>query len=541
MNIPIRDIAVVKRQRKKMDPTKLQRLANNIKTAGRLIHPINVRPTRTDDMYPQGHPKAGQHVEQPWVLITGGRRIAAHIILKKDDIEARNFDDLPPLEQKVIELYENLDREDLPYADELEAKAEILRIRVAEGKTQAEVAEELGEDPGNFARDIQLHSEIKQDPTIKEAGTKNAARKLVEHRKEIDRRVQTIKQVDVSGLKARLFTAKAEDFVRTLADNSVDLHMWDPPWAINYKSPTEIAKATSGSIVKGKYDDSPEANLDMLVDVIPHVVRTVKPNGWICIIFATTGMNWLRTHLMSACKIHQGYCDVKYDFETGEFERASTVCSNVKVGDFCEFLNPEILPCIWYRPNSRNIGQWPDRHFKHVYESIMVVPGSSKARLVLTGKPDVLVYDAIYEDRLHEMQKPHELIKDLISRFTVMGELVVDLTFGSGAHLAAAAELNRDFKGCERNPELLSTALGLVAQFYNKGAAAAVIAGKQGTARTAAELAGGNSKAHHARAAVGSGSKAASPPPPGDRASIIKELDDLGIAFTDDEANSIPG
>lgn len=462
--IKLSDIFIPPRQRKKMDPKKLEALTVNIKTVGKLIHPINVRRTE-----PGTKNAAGELVKQPFTLSTGGRRLAAHYKLGWDEIEARIFDDLTPMEQKVVELYENLDREDLNFLDELEAKAEILKMRTGEGKTQAQVAEELGEDPGNFSKDIKLHEEIKANPKLREAGTKNAARKAAEHHKEIERRIQTVKQVDVADLKSKIFTASASDYVRTLADASVDLLMWDPPWAMDYKSASDVAVKTRGNIVKGKYDDSAEANLDWITDVISHVPRIIKPSGWVCIIFATTGMNWLRAHLMGACRTHQMYTKVVYNEDTGEFERPYKKCvGHAGNNGECEFLDPEILPYIWYRPNSKNIGQWPDRHAKHMYESIMVVPGSDKARLVLKGKPDVLVYDNEYAERLHEMQKPIPLIADLISRFTVPNELVVDLSFGSGSHLAAAASLGRDFRGCDNNPDNLTGALGLVAQYYKK-------------------------------------------------------------------------
>lgn len=523
MLIATKDIAVIKRQRKVIDSTKLQRLAENLKstkavTGKALIHPITVRPRRDDDTYSD----TKRPVTHPWVLVTGGRRIAAHVLLGWPEIDANDFTDLSPLEQKIVELNENIDREDLPWQDELDAKAEVLRIRKAQGMTQEQVADELGEDKGNFARDIKLHTEVKANPKLREAGTKNAARKASDHHKEIERRVNIIKQVDVADLKSKIFIADARDYVRTLADNSVDLHMWDPPWAMSYKSATEIAKKTSGSIVKGKYDDSPEANLDFLVDVIPHVVRTVKESGWIAIIFATTGMNWLKTHLMGACKTHGEYVEVRYNYETGEFYRAFEKCPEYAhrriLKEDCKFLDPEILPFIWYRPNSRNIGQWPDRHAKHVYESILVCNGG-KARLVLTGKPDVLMYDNVYEDRLHEMQKPHALLTDLISRFTLPGELVVDLSFGSGSTLAAAADLGRDFRGCERNAELLSSALGLVAQYYKKS-------GKP-TAAVAEHLpSAGRSKAVAASRTTSN------------RAGPLAQLEELGI-LSDDEAASI--
>src|SRR5437764_260476 len=118
MKIPLKDIAVVKRQRKEIDPQELRKLANSILARGRLIHAINVRPTRPDDLDDEGKP-----ITLPWTLLTGGRRYAAHLVLGWDEIEAANFDDLGPLEQQVVELEENIVRTNITWQEEIDAKA----------------------------------------------------------------------------------------------------------------------------------------------------------------------------------------------------------------------------------------------------------------------------------------------------------------------------------------------------------------------------------------------------------------------------------
>lgn len=64
------------------------------------------------------------------------------------------------------------------------------------------------------------------------------------------------------------------------------------------------------------------------------------------------------------------------------------------------------------------------------------------------------------------MQKPVDLLKDLISRVTLSGESICDPFFGSGATFYAAAQLARDFWGCELNPAMREPAMGYVSEVF---------------------------------------------------------------------------
>jgi len=63
-------------------------------------------------------------------------------------------------------------------------------------------------------------------------------------------------------------------------------------------------------------------------------------------------------------------------------------------------------------------------------------------------KSNILKYKKDY-DGYHPTQKPVLLLEDLIKTFSNEGDLVVDLTMGSGSTGVAAVNLNRDFIGYE--------------------------------------------------------------------------------------------
>lgn len=61
-------------------------------------------------------------------------------------------------------------------------------------------------------------------------------------------------------------------------------------------------------------------------------------------------------------------------------------------------------------------------------------------------------------NRLHPTQKPVELMEWFIKTYTVPGQLVLDITAGSGTTAEACMQLQRNFIGFELNPEYISIA-----------------------------------------------------------------------------------
>jgi ParB-like chromosome segregation protein Spo0J len=493
VKISIADIAIINRQRQEMDIPELQKLASSIlmveKMKGEgngLIHPINVRPPRPDDVYDDRYPVAelrGKPVHHPWILVTGGRRTAAHALLQRSQIEARNFEDLNPLDREIVELEENINRSNLTWQEELSAKARIHELRqkqaeaVGEVHTQKDTAKELGDSTANLSKDLQLHRLMKTDPSLAKSSSKKSALRSAQHKVDIAHRVAALSTNAIHDLSKKLVTMDMRDFSRLLPDASVDLHFPDFPFGIDYdKSRPDAAN------MKGGYEDRPEGLMDLLTDVVPQLVRSLKPTGWIAAMMGFTNYQFMAGLFRTACATHAGYAKCHYN-NAGETVRSEDFCNAAAINmrSTCRFLEVEDLPWVWYRPNSRQPSLWPEKHANNCYELICVVNGG-QARLVRPNVPNVLAIDAVYTNRIHEMQRPHDLCKEVISRLTVTGEKVVDVCFGSGAHLAAAADLARDFSGCDINPANRGSAIVHVASYYKP---TGVEAAQLGTARAA--------------------------------------------------------
>lgn len=87
-----------------------------------------------------------------------------------------------------------------------------------------------------------------------------------------------------------------------------------------------------------------------------------------------------------------------------------------------------------------------DNDFKALHPSVFNLWEGGKY------KPNILRYKKDY-DGYHPTQKPVLLLEDLIKTFSNKGDMVVDLTIGSGSTAVAAINTNRNFIGFELEKE----------------------------------------------------------------------------------------
>lgn len=431
MLIPLKDIAVIDRARSDMGD--LQALALSIKTNGQ-ISPIAVRPTRPGEVDETGVP-----ITEKWVLVAGGRRYAAHILNNAEAIKAESMDEMSPLQHAIIELEENLARKQFEWPEEILAKERIHKLRQQENPqwTQKETAREIGEDPANVNRDLKLAAAIQANPELRAAPSKASAIRQIEYKAEIHRRLSNVSSANLMTLGQKMVTADMRDFVRTIQDKSIMLTFTDFPFGIEYNFEKHD---------QSKYKDTKGSLEDLLTDIVPQILRVTSDKGWLALMMGSTNYDYLKTLVQSCCRTHNEYRD--------QHEKSVD----------CYYPIAEDPEWIWYRPNSRNPSMWPDRHAQNAYEKVCVV-NMGGARLIKTDVQNVLVHDAVYTDRIHEMQRPHSLCVDIIQRLTLTGETVLDLCFGSGSALAAAADLGRDFRGCDINPKNLEPAMTHVSKY----------------------------------------------------------------------------
>lgn len=121
--------------RKSFDDASIAELAQSITTNG-LLQPINV----------QTNPKGG------WFIVSGERRVRAHRLLKKTEIDAIPTEG----DLEVLALIENLQREDLDPFEEAAGLA-LLRKR-AEFNTDSKLAKAVGKDRTTINKVLKINT-----------------------------------------------------------------------------------------------------------------------------------------------------------------------------------------------------------------------------------------------------------------------------------------------------------------------------------------------------------------------------------------------
>lgn len=441
--VKILDIFMGKRRRK--DYGNIPELAADLRDNGQL-QAITVRPPNDEDKSEE------DYQGEPWVLVAGGRRIHAAMLLGWETIRAMDRETTDPLTHRVWELQENLQRKEMTFIEIAMAKKEMLEIRRLQNPeiTQAEVAKEVGETGANFSRDVAVAEALEKRPELRNASSKKAIlrqAKMADHFEARVMREETEGIKLAAGLQDRLVTADARDWLRLFPTGSVDLAIPDLPYGIDfYKQGQKMnASGEDGNLGISEYDDGEAVSQDLFVDLVPQLLRVTRSTGWIVCFMSEANYEFLRDLFEGCCVTH---------FEYAGKHKA----------EGCKYVKVEEPRWFWYRPNSQNPPRYPELHAQNMIEHLLVVNRGEGRLMRPCG--NVLCYDAEYGERLHAMQKPLDLLKDLISRFCLSGEVVIDPCFGSGAHLAAAADLLMDFRGCEKNPAMLDVARGYVSQHF---------------------------------------------------------------------------
>ena len=112
-------------------------------------------------------------------------------------------------------------------------------------------------------------------------------------------------------------------------------------------------------------------------------------------------------------------------------------------------------PIVWHNPDGFR-APWPDRGPQRKYELILYAVKGDKKTTKLAG--DVLMYRKDAQVG-HPAQKPVELLKDLLSRSALPGDVVFDPFAGSGATLEACHALMLTCTGVEKDAGAYGVAL----------------------------------------------------------------------------------
>lgn len=371
-----------------------------------------------------------------YILIDGGRRLAACILLKKKVFCVLKLD-IDTQQMKVLEYVCNFKRKQFTPAEELEGLKQIhemqqkLKGKGGRGNTgwkAADTGKLLGISHKTVNKKLLLAAQIEQMPQLK----------ALKSEKDIKRGVKRILNVVKRGVAADRYAKNkegaidihlkdAEDLLASTPDASIDLVLTDPPYGIDLK--------IKGVIAPGgfKFDDSFKKVILLCEWLSKETYRITKETGQALIFFAP-----------------EYFEIVKRSFE------AAGWLSNQR-------------PIIWIKGKSGSTNQ-ADKWLASCYEMILYFR-KEKSGLNLEGRPDWMQYDPIRGDsKIHPAEKPVPLLRELIRITSLPSHRIIDPYMGSGATIQAAIEEKLIPRGCDNSEECYKMTLHRLDEMEKKDA-----------------------------------------------------------------------
>lgn len=402
-------------------------LADSIKRLG-LLQPIIVEKD-TDGFY----------------MIKGGRRrfralteYLGYTELKRD-VHYHVTDSTNLSDALMAQFEENYEREDFTPMELAALVTEIHKQKTAEhGKSiqgvgkgwgQKDTAKILGKDVSFVSRMLKISQnpeEVKSCKSVSEA-LSTLEKKRAKEIQQVAQKAKVEKsQGEISPEIERIIKGlkldKAENFIKSLRDESIDFIYTDPPYGINLDDMT-------GHSYYDCYEDEPDEIKELIFSLIPDIYRVLKPDSFFVIWTSNQLENELRAKLRA-----QG------------FGTAST-------------------PLYWIKLNHPGKAMNPEKTFGSAVE-LAIYGWKGDAYMRNQGLQNAFPVPTVRKNRIHVAQKPEKLITQHLEIFSDPGQLVLDLFSGSGATLRACHETNRKFTGCESNEDNFYSSIDYTLDYF---------------------------------------------------------------------------
>lgn len=417
--ISLRSILIpADRQRQKISEAKLNELATSIQAHG-LMNPIVLCPVDRVRF-----PDVPTHIE--YQIVAGYRRYCAFVKLKRSEIPATMRDDVTDrLDQEEMELDENLMRENLSWQDEVIARKRIAEIRSKKyGEGIRDVAEHIGESKSEVWEDVRLAKAMEVLPELGESKNKTQAHnklRLLMRRQDLTLKAAALQMeaekgngsagIDAESIEYKVKLGDCLQIVKTWADGCLRCVITDPPYGINL----DEGETKKGSPHPTIYHDDTYDIMDLTSLMVKEAYRLLGDN----------------THAY-------------FFFDIKQYTKVFKMLSDAG-------FTVEPIPLLWVKPGPGQVNH-PDSRWGSGYEACFFCRKGNRA-LLRQGQSNVLAHDPVPANRkVHPVEKPVSLLRQLIETSTAPGETVADFFGGSGSLGEAAIQTGRNFLLCEKDP-----------------------------------------------------------------------------------------
>jgi site-specific DNA-methyltransferase (adenine-specific) len=358
-------------------------------------------------------------------LVAGERRYRSCCLLGLKQIPVTLRKDLSELQEKEIELEENIARENLSWPEQIELYRQIdaLKRKLYGDKMQGDskgdgwniqkTADMLNMDRSHLTKQINFAKLLKEKPDLKEK--LNGLPLTIAMRKakmilEAENLERINKDKTVS-LEIKL--GNCIELLKELEDGSVDLLLTDIPYgveAINIKS------NNYKGLVKDQENSCYSEVYQLIQAIKDDAVRVLKPSAHFYIFHSIDQYSYIQSILIGAG------------------------------------LLPDPVPLIWDK--TRTTAPFRGYFYASCYE--MCTFGHKPPRTKMLSQPCksiIQMKTPSVSEKIHVFQKPVELLEYFIKQSTNMGDLVLDPFAGSGSTILAAKKCGRRGLGFEVNKE----------------------------------------------------------------------------------------
>ena len=366
------------------------------------------------------------------ILLSEGKQIGAKLPELIDEkpnprrlppgkILAIEYNDMTPMERLRMEIEENVARKQFTSAeqalgyDRLKKMMETVEGRVVSTK---EVAKAAKVSRAQVTMGLKVAEAVQQGSThLLQSNSVIAAYNRLNSEKKIqdlkDRLIKTNAETPnrpKDTLEQQLFHGDGIEWLKSLANESVDFVNFDPPWGV------DIDSYDRWNAYEKVGDDEVVYTYKSIIEpMIPELFRVMKTDTYMIVWFGIQFYDKLSSLLLKA---------------------------GFKVRP---------VPSIWFKTNKAGSQSDSTRIELNVYEPFFICEKGSP-RLFKNAQKNVYAYP-MPTQRIHLNQKDVDMLVDVLERYTYGNMMVIDPTFGSGSIFRAAQRLGRKFAGAEKNEE----------------------------------------------------------------------------------------
>ena len=390
--IKISEISIGDRAREDMG--NLEELQNSIKEKG-LLQPISV----TTGLK----------------LLAGGRRLAACKQLEHSTIVAVIQESSGEVDEKEIELYENIHRKDFTWAERANLEQEIFDLKQSQDPnwTQKKQAELMSGSVGASNRRLQLAEAMEYIPELADCKTEDEAWKKY---KKIEEELITSIQIDKADEKYKKAAKYAErhykigdaiEGLKEINEEVVNFIEVDPPYGVRL----DKRKARNQQVGQmDAYNEVSAADYPKFLDaVITECYRIAKPDSFMIWWF---GPQWYQT---------------VYDVLRFSDWNGKKIKERFKV-------NP--IPAIWTKGQPGQTAS-PNTMLGSSYEPFFLCR-KGIPHLRKPGRSNEFEFSPVApQNKVHPTERPIELMDEIMQTFVNPGSIVCVPFLGSGVTLRA--------------------------------------------------------------------------------------------------------